>query len=765
MDKPETKAEEQHRVDAVIKTISDQVKQTEKQLEKAHQETRRVERNYSQNAKINTDEVDDRMETNAAVQQQKQLVAKTVEDESILNRQLNILTHLEQTPYFGRIDIVDPGETESESLYIGTGTVTDDDGNFLVYDWRAPISSIYYNGTLGKVNYTTPAGEQTTDLVKKRQFTIEAGKITNMFDTNETVGDEMLQAVLGGASDEHMKNIVATIQAEQNDIIRNTRSDLLIVQGVAGSGKTSTILQRIAFLLYHSRDKLSANQIILFSPNTLFSNYISEVLPSLGENNMRQVTLYNFYAQRLHGLHITSLFDHYEATTNQPAAAREQKSTQQFMQQLHDYVADLTLDQIRFTPVNLQTATEQRVFFTKDHIKTVFGKFLTAAPTAKAQTYRQTQNELIKQLNARIKQDATSSAIQEQLDNLSGEQLQALRLQVPGIEHLSYSDQRFQLGRKLTAQAYTGIYDALYNDYFIDYASQYADFLKRVLGDTAKQEFLNRLERHQLAFDDCAPLLYLRDLITGGGQNPAIAHLFIDEMQDYSLASLAYLRHAFPKAKFTLLGDRMQALYHEALPEDVWLQQLKTDLAAKHPQSVSLKKSYRSSFEIADFMRFLLPDPDSLEPFNRHERQPNLIVAADKTAAVHQIAALLAASDATSKVAIITKSAAQAAQLHRTLQRDYHCDCALITQKTPTLPHGSVIVPIYLAKGLEFDHVIAYDTSKKTYHSKHDAEILYTVCSRALHRLDLLAISEVSPLITKIAAGRCTLQAELALKN
>lgn len=155
MDKPETKAEEQHRVDAVIKTISDQVKQTEKQLEKAHQETRRVERNYSQNAKINTDEVDDRMETNAAVQQQKQLVAKTVEDESILNRQLNVLTHLEQTPYFGRIDIVDPGETESESLYIGTGTVTDDDGNFLVYDWRAPISSIYYNGTLGKVNYTT----------------------------------------------------------------------------------------------------------------------------------------------------------------------------------------------------------------------------------------------------------------------------------------------------------------------------------------------------------------------------------------------------------------------------------------------------------------------------------------------------------------------------------------------------------------------------------------------------------------------------------
>ena len=170
----------------------------------------------------------------------------------------------------------------------------------------------YYNGTLGKVSYETPMGTLETELKKKRQFTIVNGQIKNMFDTNETVGDEMLQQILGEHSDEYMHNIVATIQKEQNDIIRDTTHDLLLVQGVAGSGKTSAILQRIAFLLYHSRDKLSAEQIVLFSPNLLFSHYISEVLPSLGERNMRQVTLAEFLTQRFQGLKVETLFDRYE---------------------------------------------------------------------------------------------------------------------------------------------------------------------------------------------------------------------------------------------------------------------------------------------------------------------------------------------------------------------------------------------------------------------------------------------------------------------
>ena len=304
--------QEQQRVTEVIEKIDEQKQHTEDLYHKAHQETSQVERNYSQNAKVNLIEADDRIETHAEIQQQKGLVARAVENEAILKRQIDELSDLQKSPYFGRIDIKDADEPDIESLYIGISSFADRDGNFLIYDWRAPISSIYYNGTLGKVKYDTPAGMMETELIKKRQFTINHGEIQHMFDTNETVGDELLQQALGEQNDEYMRNIVATIQKEQNDIIRDVYSDLLVVQGVAGSGKTSAILQRIAFLLYHSRTSLNADEIVLFSPNKLYSRYISDVLPSLGERNMRQLTLAEFFSRRLEGMQVQTLFDRFE---------------------------------------------------------------------------------------------------------------------------------------------------------------------------------------------------------------------------------------------------------------------------------------------------------------------------------------------------------------------------------------------------------------------------------------------------------------------
>ena len=204
---------EQQRVDWTIQQIDAQIKKTQAALDSAHQETRAVEKNFGENASINRYEVDDIAESRSELEQQRQLVARTVENETILRHQLQTLQQLRESPYFGRIDILDPGEKEPESLYIGTASLMNDDKtDFIVYDWRAPISGIYYNGTLGKVQYQTPAGTQSTTLVKKRQFTIKDGQIINMFDTNETVGDQMLQEALGHQNDQYMQNIVATIQ-------------------------------------------------------------------------------------------------------------------------------------------------------------------------------------------------------------------------------------------------------------------------------------------------------------------------------------------------------------------------------------------------------------------------------------------------------------------------------------------------------------------------------------------------------------------------
>lgn len=238
MGEREDKQQEQRRIDQVIAEIKRQITETSIAAEAAHKETRAVERNYSENASINRYEVDDIAESRSMLEQQRQLVSRAAESETILKHQLATLKGLQGSPYFGRIDILDPGEDKPESLYIGTASLMNDDKtDFLVYDWRAPIAGVYYNGTLGQVSYETPAGTQHTELVKKRQFTIKDGQITNMFDTNETVGDELLQAALGEQNDQYMHNIVATIQQEQNDIIRDTHSDLLLVQGLQDPGR------------------------------------------------------------------------------------------------------------------------------------------------------------------------------------------------------------------------------------------------------------------------------------------------------------------------------------------------------------------------------------------------------------------------------------------------------------------------------------------------------------------------------------------------
>lgn len=392
---------EQQRVDLVMKQIDKQIAETKKALADAHKETRAVEKNYSENASINRYEIDDIAESRAMIEQQRQLVSRAAESETILRRQLKTLQNLKRTPYFGRIDIQDPGKDKPETLYIGTASLMNDDKTtFLIYDWRAPISGVYYNGTLGEVRYETPNGIRETVLIKKRQFTIKDGRIVNMFDTNETVGDELLQAALGEQNDQYMHNIVATIQQEQNDIIRDTHSDLLLVQGVAGSGKTSAVLQRIAYLLYHSRTALNADQIVLFSPNRLFSHYISQVLPSLGERNMRQVTMSGFVRRRFEGLQVENIFERYEK--RQRASKQDQRiadflESQPAMSDIHRYATHLMDEQLQFSNITF----EGRVFFTAEHIQGLYQKQPNAMKAANRMV--QLKNQLIRELQRRVK--------------------------------------------------------------------------------------------------------------------------------------------------------------------------------------------------------------------------------------------------------------------------------------------------------------------------------------------------------------------------
>ena len=738
--------QEQARVDQVEAVIEKRLKTTQLAHKKAKAELSSVERNYVQNARINTLEVDDRMETNAEVQQQKQLVAKNVENEEILNQQLTTLKQLKASPYFGRIDIKEDGEPDDETLYIGTASLVDEHQNFLIYDWRAPISSIYYNGTLGPVEYETPVGKKLAELKKKRQFTIAAGKITNMFDTNETVGDEILQSALGQQSTEYMRNIVASIQREQNDIIRDTKHDLLLVQGVAGSGKTSAILQRIAFLLYHSRTSLSADQIILFSPNLLFSHYISEVLPSLGERNMRQLTLAEFLSQRFQGLKVESLFERYENKQSLTSIQKQIRTTKEqpaFMHSITDYVANLNANTICFTDILL----DGKVFFSKDEISQVYASLPNTMKVA--QRFFETKNLLIKRLKQRIKSELNATWVLEKIDSLSEEQYRKyLGTKRRGAFQEVAAEEEY-IAKQIIKQRFAIVYDALYNNYFVDFYEQYLGFLKQILPQ-ATSAFLQRLEYHRLALEDAAPLLYLRDLLTGSGQNTAIAHLFIDEVQDYSLAQLIYLKHVFPKAKLTLLGDGEQALFNPLTQAEDLLTKLDKSLNITKSRLIALNKSYRSTSEITNFMKALLPDGNKIIAFSRSGPKPRLLFTKDEqTSLIVLKQELTKALKKQKQLAIITKDLKESQYLYDKLHKNFKAQ--LLSNTDRALPSGLVILPIYLAKGLEFDNVIAYDISKRNYPDDESIGILYTICSRAMHNLALITNGSIAPSLAKIS--------------
>lgn len=291
---------EQQRMEHVNEQLNQRIEQLEQEVGLVKGVIVDIRKNFWDGITINLGNPDDMGETFFSIKQQADVISERERTHKLAVVTLDKLNRLLHSPYFGRIDFVEKGTTTVESIYLGIASLLDEDGiTFLIYDWRAPIASLYYDYPPGLVKYETPDGEVNGEMLMKRQYMIHDGIIELMFDTSVTIGDQLLQKVLGHSSEAQMKSIVATIQREQNQIIRNDRSRMLLVQGVAGSGKTSAALQRVAYLLYKHRQTLKADQMLLFSPNPMFNSYVSTVLPELGEENMQQTTFQQYLEHRL----------------------------------------------------------------------------------------------------------------------------------------------------------------------------------------------------------------------------------------------------------------------------------------------------------------------------------------------------------------------------------------------------------------------------------------------------------------------------------
>ncbi|CAH0418913.1 RNA polymerase recycling motor HelD [Periweissella ghanensis] len=747
---------EQKYLDEVNEKLDIAQKKTEQELARTSNDRADIEKSWG-DVRIKTSTYENILDTALSVRQQQQMLIERQNSFQNATNRLQTLKKLKVNPYFARIDFQEKGEEKAETIYIGLGSFSDTPDHFLIYDWRAPISSIYYDGGLGNVEYMTPDGKQNVDVKLKRQFQIEDGVIVTIFDTDEAVGDQMLLDALSGESDTKMKSIVTTIQKEQNKIIRNTSADLLFVQGAAGSGKTAAVLQRVAYLLYRYRGNLNSGQVVLFSPNQLFNDYIDQVLPELGEQNMVQMTYYQYAMRRLPKIQVETLQERFEEHND---AANENitrfKGSLAFFKLVAKYAQTLNKGNLRFKDINFQG----KPFFDKEHVAKIYYGYNEQYKLG--QRLDATKERLASSLNGRIGNELKEKWVEEAIQNLTKTEIDSLFGDQPR-EFASEEKEYNFLARKIVVNAFKPIATAIHRNRFINVNAQFAAFLRSVpkMTDLSKWDIsatdweasvertVTEFKTKQMTLADVSTYLYLYDLITGKHGERDIRFVFIDEIQDYSAFQLAFLKFSFPKAKFTMLGDLNQAIFTKENSKTL-LHELGSMFDPEKTSVVQLTKTYRSTQQITDFSKELLVNGEQIIAFNRNGAKPVLAqfdtMAAMEARLIKQIESNNAAHETT---AIITKSLAEGLAVDAVLKAA-NVKATLIRSENQRLVPGVIIVPSYLAKGLEFDAVVAWDISVTNYPSESERQLIYTIASRAMHELTLLACGPVTPLLDRV---------------
>lgn len=585
-------------------------------------------------------------------------------------------------PYFGRIDFTD--KHEKLKIYIGLSGV-EHDSKFYIFDWRAPISSLYYNYGPGKASYISPGGLVEGEIGLKRQFKIENGQMVWCLEADLNIVDEYLQEILAQSSSDKMKTIVNTIQQEQNQIIRNLDDRYLIVQGTAGSGKTSVAMHRIAFLLY-SEKRLSSKNILIFSPNDVFTEYISNVLPDLGENNTLQTTFSDFAKAYINE------FSHLE-------------SFSAFIE--------------RYYSSNLQNDEENEIikFKLSDEFKNLLDNYITSI---------RSEASFVTDL---IVEDRICS--KQYLNNLLKNRYNDLSL-VETIERLaedvciSYDITSKQKSRAVLL----GLKKNL------NFKLNYVDLYKKFLSSDKVCQSLNINLKNQLNdknllnYEDLLGLLYLKLSIQGFPVDRQIKQIVIDEVQDYSILQLSIIRKIFANSSFTILGDINQTInpyYKYDSMSDMGI------LFENKAKFIELTKTYRSSQEIIEFTNKILGI--DINAIRRNNNIPVEIKESSGADAVKNIRddILRMKSRKMNTIAVITKNSEEAESIYNGLKQHIK-EISLITKDDNKLSNKIMVVPSYMSKGLEFDAAISYCGTDNLYLEK-DKYLFYVVCTRAQHNL------------------------------
>ena len=764
--------QEQKRVESVMEIITEQISRLEEETSRRRNEVVNIRKHFWDEIKVNVDTFDDFLETIIGLRQEAQALSVSQSTHRHASKRLSTLRRMQEVPYFGRIDFIEEGISTQEQVYIGISTLTDKSGdNFLIYDWRAPISSVYYDYQPGPAKYATPGGVIQGILEKKWQYLIRGGILQSMFDTSLTIGDEILQQVLGKGTDKHMHNIVATIQQEQNRIIRHDHGRLLIVHGAAGSGKTSAALQRIAYLLYKYRDSLNADQIILFSPNSMFNSYVSNVLPELGEENMQQVTFQEYLDHRLSKeFQVENPYEQleYVLTAVNTSSYRSRitgiqfKASTRFFETFKSYRKSLEFSGMLFKGIIFRgkpIVTAQQIaerFYSCDTSLRFHNRL------------EKLKDWLMKKINEAEKVERTKPWVQEEIELLSNEDYHkayTYLAEKQGFKRESIADYEIEpeaLTRLIIHQKLKPLRKRIRAFRFVDIKEIYRQLFAEPLqinqwieGETPAewpdicQATLQMLDEGKLSYEDATPFLLMKELILGFQTNGSIKHIIVDEAQDYSPFQFEFLKRLFPSARMTVLGDFNQAIFAHA-SEMVDFRTLTGLYGQDDTEVINMTRSYRSTKPIIEFTRRLVPDGERIIPFERDGERPVLTQLFDHAELHRCIASKVAAlrSLGYNSIAIICKSAEESKSAFEALSNID--EIKLLKNGSIEYEQGVVVIPSYLSKGIEFEAVIIYDASDQVYGDESLRRVFYTACTRAMHYLQLYNVGKPTPFLRNV---------------
>jgi len=596
---------------------------------------------------------------------------------------LQKLYRIQDNPYFGSLTF--KSKEEQNKIYIGITHVEDEENDvYLVNDWRSPICSMFYDYEVGPAEYKAPGGIVEGEILGKRQFNIKNGEIVRVFDNNLNIDDELLQEVLATESSDKMKNIVNTIQQEQNAIIRNVDDKNLIVQGIAGSGKTSVALHRIAFLLYKI-ENLTSNNVLIFSPNQIFSEYISNVLPELGEENTMQTTFHDFlttYTNEFKGVEsFTTFIERYYKYSEKNEELVRYKQSDIVINDLDNYVKDI-INNIHFT----------EGIENKD--------------------YSITKHELDYLLKDRYNKMLLFERLELIAQKLSDNYYNGNKSKARSIKS--------QLSKLLSMNL---DFKEIYVNFF------YSKFFKESYQGTITEEEINEVIKNKIIkYEDACLFVYLKSLLKGFDYRGMIKQVVIDEAQDYSKLQYIIIKNIFKKANFTILGDTNQTInpYYKYNSLEI----LK-EVFPEGTNYLELRKTYRSSPEIIAHTNKIL-GLNHVSAIRRSINKPVLFRNEDnlKENLINDITELKKESKS---IAIITKTDEESEYIYRLLKDEIE-DLSLLNSNSVGFNKEMVVIPSYVAKGLEFDSTIIYTDKLNTYREK-EKYLYYVACTRSQHQL------------------------------